>query len=159
MPTPRKDRNKCLNCDNLPERANYKYCSNSCQLEYQHADYIRRWLLGEISGLQSIGVVSVHIKRYLREKYGDKCVQCGWSEINELTGRTPLVADHVDGNWRNNVESNLRLLCPNCDALTPTYAGLNRGNGRQHRVVSKRVAEAREFNKSHLSSVGRAPLS
>ena len=56
----------------------------------------------------------------------------------------PLLADHIDGNWRNNVENNLRLLCPNCDSLSPTYAALNRGNGRKNRAISKR-AQAGSF--------------
>ncbi len=54
---------------------------------------------------------------------------------------TKLVSDHIDGNWRNNIENNLRLICPNCDSLTHTYAGLNRGNGRKGRLLSKRARE------------------
>ncbi len=94
-------------------------------------------------GLQRLGIVSNHIKRYLRVKYANKCCLCGWAEVNVITGRTPLVADHIDGNWQNNREDNLRLICPNCDAISATYAALNKGNGRKDRVVSKRVHEAR----------------
>lgn len=104
---------------------------------------IRKWQNGEISGLQSLGTVSSTVKRYLREKYSNRCCLCGWSEVNVKTGQVPLVADHIDGDWRNNVESNLRLVCPNCDSLSPTYAGLNRGNGRKGRVLSKRAQEGR----------------
>jgi len=68
---------------------------------------------------------------------------CGWAKINPKTKQIPLVADHIDGNWRNNVESNLRLICPNCDSLTPTYAGSNRGNSERNRAVSKRAKEGR----------------
>ena len=70
---------------------------------------------------------------------------CSWSEINQKTGLVPLVADHIDGNWRNNTESNLRLLCPNCDSLTPTYAGLNRGKSKRIRAVSKRAKEGNKY--------------
>lgn len=140
---PRKPRAKCLNCGKETPYPGYKYCSNRCQLEYQHQVYIKKWKNGEVSGLQSIGVVSKHIKRYLRKKFQNKCCLCGWSEVNPKTGQAPLVADHIDGSWRNNTEKNLRLLCPNCDALTPTYAGLNRGNGRKDRVLSKRAKEGR----------------
>ncbi|PIP17299.1 MAG: HNH endonuclease [Candidatus Portnoybacteria bacterium CG23_combo_of_CG06-09_8_20_14_all_37_13] len=143
MPMPKKPRKRCLYCGKETTRPGYKYCSNACQIKYQHQSYIKRWQAGETSGLQSIGIVSGHIKRYLRRKFGNKCCLCGWAKINPRTKRVPLVADHIDGNWRNNIESNLRLLCPNCDSLTPTYAGLNKGNGRAGRVLSKRAKEGR----------------
>ncbi len=147
MPMPKKPRSKCRNCNNDTARSNYIYCSNSCQLDYQYKVYIKDWKSGKVSGLQSLGIVSTHIKKYLRIKFSDKCCLCGWSEINLKTGRVPIVADHIDGNWRNNVESNLRLVCPNCDALSPTFAGLNRGNGRKNRELSKRAREGRLFIK------------
>lgn len=134
---------ECLNCKKIVNPAGYKYCTNKCQADYRYKYYIKRWKAGEVSGLQGHGVVSKHIKRYLREKYANKCCLCGWSQINSVTGRIPLVADHVDGNWANNKESNLRLICPNCDSLTPTYAGLNRGKGREKRNLSKRAQEGR----------------
>lgn len=145
---PKIPRKKCLQCGNETERARYKYCSNMCQLRYQHESYIRDWKSGKLHGLQSLGIVSVHIKRYLRKKFGDKCCLCGWSQINPKTSQIPLVADHIDGNWRNNVEKNLRLICPNCDALSPTYAALNRGNGRKNRATSKRSTEGKKLVKS-----------
>jgi len=38
----------------------------------------------------------------------------------------PLELDHIDGNHQNNALENLRLLCPNCHALTPTFRGKNK---------------------------------
>lgn len=140
---PKKPRKKCLNCGKEVRRVKYKYCSISCQIEYQYQVYIQKWKTGEVTGLQGLGIVSGHIKRYLRRKFNNKCCLCGWSQINLKTRTVPLVADHIDGNWRNNVETNLRLLCPNCDSLTPTYAGLNRGNGRKNRISSNRAKEGR----------------
>ena len=140
---PKKVRNRCLTCGEIPARTQYKYCSNVCQLDYQYQSYIRKWKIGEESGLMCLGLVSRHVKKYLRRKFNDKCCLCGWSKINSKTEIVPLVADHIDGDWRNNNESNLRLLCPNCDSLTPTYAGLHRGNGRNNRALSKRAKEGR----------------
>jgi predicted restriction endonuclease len=145
MGTQRKPKNVCKNCDKFTNRRSDTYCSNTCQADYQHKSYIQSWKNGETLGLQRLGVVSNYIKNYLRGKYDNKCLLCGWSEINAITGKVPLVADHIDGNWRNNVENNLRLICPNCDSLTATYSALNIGSGRDNRQVSKRVIEARKL--------------
>ncbi len=143
MSNPKIQRTPCLECGKEPACASYKYCSNACQFKFQHRKYIEDWKAGKQKGLQRLGVVSIHVKRYLREKYDNKCCICGWAQINPKTKIIPLVADHIDGNWRNNIESNLRLICPNCDSLSPTYAALNKGNGRKDRPISKRAAEAR----------------
>lgn len=139
----RKSKKFCVVCEKETRRRSYKYCSNSCQMEFQYRKYIEDWKNCKASGLQGLGIVSGHIKRYLRRKYADKCCLCGWAEINTKTGLVPLVADHIDGNWRNNAEENLRLVCPNCDSLSPTYTGSNRGKAGRKRGVSKRYREAR----------------
>lgn len=138
---PKKPRPKCPVCGKEPARSFYRYCSNACQHEFQYRTYIKNWKQGKIRGLNSIGLVSDSIKRYLRKKYNNKCCICQWSEVNPKTKVVPLVADHIDGNWRNNAEGNLRLVCPNCDALSPTYAGSNKGNGRSSRAFSRRARE------------------
>jgi hypothetical protein len=143
MPMPKKPRKKCLSCSKETPRAGYKYCSNACQQEYQYGVHIEKWKSGEEKGLNTIGLVSPYIKRYLRRKFGDKCCLCGWSKVNATTGKIPLVADHVDSNWKNNTEENLRLICTNCDSLSPTFAALNKGNGRTNRARSKRAQESR----------------
>ncbi|HEU0080649.1 MAG TPA: HNH endonuclease [Candidatus Paceibacterota bacterium] len=153
MPNPKKPRILCPICGKEPYRSFYKYCSNACQQEYQYRQYIEKWKSGKVTGLQSIGVVNPYIKKYLRRKFNDTCMLCGWAQKNPITNKVPLVADHIDGDWRNNVESNLRLICPNCDSLTPTYSGLNRGKGRPHRTPSRRAAQAK------LLLTQRSPLS
>lgn len=47
----------------------------------------------------------------------------------------PLEVDHINGDHKNNSTDNIRLLCPNCHAQTPTYKNKNKGNGRPGRMI------------------------
>jgi len=99
-------------------------------------EYIARWKAGLETGSIAAGgeQVSRHIRRYMIETHGEKCNKCGWAERHPTTGKVPITLDHIDGNWSNNKESNLQLLCPNCHSLTTTYGALNRGQGRATRL-------------------------
>lgn len=57
------------------------------------------------------------------------CAICG--QPPEWNGK-PLVlhVDHIDGDWHNNLESNLRFLCPHCHSQQPTSRGLPRRKSR-----------------------------
>jgi hypothetical protein len=71
------------------------------------------------------------IKNYLLNKRGHKCESC----FNELwlDKPIPLETHHINGDAKNNLVNNLQLLCPNCHALTDSYKGKNRGNGKRKR--------------------------
>lgn len=127
-----KQRN-CINCHNQLKYSQKKYCSRECQTLFQNSLTIDKWLNDEISGLTTTGTLMPVLKKYLIELRGNKCELCNWAERNVVTDKVPIVADHIDGNWENNRPENIKLLCPNCDSLQPTYKALNKGNGRTWR--------------------------
>jgi len=63
--------------------------------------------------------------RLLKEGYFKyQCTIC--ENTNWLDQPIPLELDHINGNNKDNKLINLRLLCPNCHAQTPTYRSKNR---------------------------------
>ena len=123
---------KCLECGVALSRWQVKYCSNECQSHYQYAQYIRQWKRKLVDGNRGVVTrnISRYLKRYLVEKFGEKCSICGWNKKHPVSGSSPLEIDHIDGNSENNTEKNLRLLCPNCHSLTTSYKNHNKGKGR-----------------------------
>ena len=130
----------CLNCgktfSDTKNGRRRKYCSHTCQMEYQQKMWEQKWLSGEISAINEndhTGNVPHRIRTYLFRKYNSKCSICGWGEVNPFSGKIPLEVHHKDGNHLNYSEDNLELLCPNCHSLTKTYKAMNLGNGRVKR--------------------------
>jgi len=115
----------CLFCGD--ETRNYKFCSNQCHKKYDQK---------KIFNLIESGDTSLDFRQYkkfLINKYGEKCMICNWGESNPYSNKVPIEIEHIDGNSDNNSLENLKLLCPNCHSLTPTYKAMNKGNGRYKR--------------------------
>jgi hypothetical protein len=73
------------------------------------------------------------MRTYIINRHGHRCQQCG---LTEWRGHViPLVCDHIDGNAQNCEIENFRLICNNCDSISSTYKGKNRGNGRKLKGV------------------------
>jgi len=126
----KKKEKVCLNCGTPLGQCQYKYCSKKCSGRYLYEQRVKKWLSGELDGSANHGHAE-YVKRYLLEKYNNQCSKCGWSEINPYTKTLPLEVEHIDGDAYNNDPSNVTLLCPNCQSLTKTYRGANKGNGKR----------------------------
>jgi hypothetical protein len=115
---------KCLNCG---KETTNKFCEGTCQHIFRREEKFKKIESGDLSfGIRTI-------KLYFIDRYGEKCMDCGWNEVNKYSGNIPIEIEHIDGNSENNTLNNLKLLCPNCHSLTPTYKALNIGNGRHSR--------------------------
>ena len=120
----------CLNCGK-ELGGSHKYCSNKCQMDYEYKQWVTKYKEdNSIAKSTKWGQIPKVLKRYIFEKFENKCCKCGWHEVNPYTNTIPLEIDHIDGNAENNSEDNLQLICPNCHSLTSTYRGANRGHGR-----------------------------
>lgn len=122
--------NICINCNTsfeINKNTIRKYCSNKCQKEYQKKMIFEKIESGDTT------LDFRQYKSYLIHKHGEKCMVCGWNEINPYTNTIPIELEHIDGNSDNNSLDNLLLLCPNHHSLTKTSKGANKGNGRYKR--------------------------
>ena len=91
----------------------------------QKNPYSPRRSMQEILVKNSDYTNTTHLRqRLLSEGYFEhRCLSCGLAEW--LGQAIPLELDHINGDRRDHRLENLRLLCPNCHALTPTYRGKN----------------------------------
>jgi hypothetical protein len=64
--------------------------------------------------------VKIYTQKRLKEFLVDneilahRCACCGYSEKNIVSGRVPLLIDHINNDWNDFTIINLQLLCLNC---------------------------------------------
>jgi Zn finger protein HypA/HybF involved in hydrogenase expression len=77
-------------------------------------------ILTKDSKYQSYKLKARLIKEGYKKHQCEKCLQTEW-----LSKPIPIELHHIDGDKYNNELSNLKILCPNCHALTDNYRGKN----------------------------------
>lgn len=108
-----------------------KFCTRKCQEDKRYSDLVHLWKSGLHPGNKptTLGICNF-VRRYFFEKFDSSCQKCGWSEVNQTTGKIPLTLHHINGDSSDNSEKNLELLCPNCHSLTSNYCSLNKNSKR-----------------------------
>ena len=125
-----KKEKQCLNCGcEIPNRN--VYCNNKCQFEYQRKNIFKSLEENNFERYTRCDTIHDITKKYLIEKFGEKCMVCEWDKVNEHTGIVPIQINHIDGDPHNHDLSNVELLCPNCHSLTEFFG--RRGKGRKER--------------------------
>lgn len=130
---------KCIHCGNFLKNTQTKFCSNVCQQEYKYVNYINKWKNNQVDGVRGGDCLSRYLRKYIFEKYDNRCQKCGWGEINPYSNTVPLEIHHIDGNCLNNKEENLQLLCPNCHSLTINNKSLNKESQRNRKKYYKYI--------------------
>lgn len=97
-------------------------------------------------------------ERIFLEQEG-KCNKCHLDKWLEQL--ITLELEHKDGNTNNNSRDNLELLCPNCHAMTSTWRGRNKNQGKSGKRVSDEDLKLALDNnisiRQALMSVGLSP--
>ncbi len=83
-------------------------------------------LLIDRTGISDRREKTYRLRRALKELGVDEKCSCG---VGTTYNGLPLVLhiDHIDGNPLNDLQDNLRFICPNCHSQTDTFAGKNCG--------------------------------
>jgi len=99
------------------KQSNGFYCSNKCQWSHKREERIEDWKRGDFEACGKNGRLDRLVRKHLLEMAEYRCSECGWNKDAD-----------------NCRPENLRVLCPNCHSLTPTWKALNSGNGSKKRL-------------------------
>ncbi|MFD0199987.1 HNH endonuclease [Saccharothrix carnea] len=148
---------RCGSQERFGRRRNGPYCTWECFNEDRYertgsfATWLAKWTSGLITGTGEDGRPDHRVRQALVFLRGQRCEECGWNQVNPVSGRVPLHVDHITGDRSRNRPDEVRLLCPNCHSLTPNYQHLNNPG-----VAPIRSRPSRRYRETWLSSAPEA---
>lgn len=122
--------NYCKEC-NIRVKPRSLYCSNECFNSYRYKEKIKAWHKDHTVANNKYGQVPLFLRKYLLVKAEHKCTdpKCTSTDFEGVI----LEIDHIDGRADNNSPENLRVVCPQCHALSPFHRALNKNSSRVNR--------------------------
>lgn len=123
----------CLGCNSLLiNRNQLKYCSSECQTSVRYSHLVDDWLSGRLVGYSGkTKQLKNFVRKYIFDTRGTACSECGWDKKHPVDNKTLTEIDHIDGDAENCSPDNLRVLCPNCHSMTPTFRNRNKESKRK----------------------------
>lgn len=124
---------RCLQCSkavirrpNEIKKGHKLFCGIGCYKSYK-----AHTIKNNVNKLFQKGKIKTRatLRKFIIDRDGYSCSKC--HNTIWLTQPIPLWLDHIDGNASNNLPSNLRMVCLNCDALNSTFGNKNKGKGRR----------------------------
>ncbi len=125
---------ECMQCGKIFNRTAGKYCSSKCQSLFESKKCIENWLNGKLAGYSGkTKQLKRFVRNYILQRDNFTCTQCGWNKIHPIDKKPLVEVDHIDGDAENCMPENLKTLCPNCHAMTPTYKARNKNSKRNRK--------------------------
>lgn len=122
---------ECITCKKVLSNRQVKYCSIKCQADLEYNTYILAWKQDfEVGYVGKTKQLVNSIRKYMLLKHNNTCQECGWNKLHPIDQKPLVEIDHIDGDASNCKESNLRVLCPNCHSMTPTFRARNKNSAR-----------------------------
>ena len=124
---------RCLQCSkdvirrpNEIKKGHKLFCGIGCYKSYK-----AHTVKNNVNELFQKGKIKTRptLRKFIIDRDGYSCSNC--HNTMWLNQPIPLWLDHIDGNASNNLPSNLRMVCLNCDALSSTFGNKNKGKGRR----------------------------
>ena len=134
-----KHKYNCINCGkSISSKGVFrKYCSIKCQKEYELKRKYQEYLDNQDKYL-GIEIRYNRLKPIILDEQNNKCSICGMEPLWN-NKEIHFILDHIDGDATNNIRTNLRLICPNCDSQLDTYKARNIGRStRKYKPISYR---------------------